>query len=45
MFLGGFETLGTMLTGATGGTLGTIGGTLYGVGEAIADGTYGTRVP
>ena len=43
MFLGGFETLGTMLTGATGGTLGTIGGTLYGVGEAIADGTYGTQ--
>jgi hypothetical protein len=43
MFLGGFETLGTMLTGATGGALGTVGGTLYGVGEAIADGTYGTQ--
>ena len=43
MFVGGFETLGTMLTGATGGALGTAGGTLLGIGEAIADGTYGTQ--
>ena len=43
MFVGGFETLGTIMTGATGGALGTAGGTLLGIGEAIADGTYGTQ--
>ena len=43
IFVGALETLGTLATGATGGALGTIGGTLWGVGEAIADGTFGTQ--
>ena len=43
MFLGGFEALGTIMSGATGGALGTVGGTLWGAGEAIADGTFGTQ--
>lgn len=43
VFVGVMETLGTLASGATGGALGTIGGTLWGVGEAIADGTFGTQ--
>lgn len=43
IFTGGLETLGTLMTGATGGALGTVGGTLFGIGESVYDGTFGTQ--
>lgn len=43
IFTGGLETLGTLMSGATGGALGSVGGTLFGIGEAAFDGTLGTQ--
>ena len=40
--IGAGETALTMATGATGGALGMIGGTIEGIGESIAEGKYGT---
>ena len=42
IFKGGMEALGTLISGATTGALGTVGGTIAGIGEAIYDGTFGT---
>lgn len=41
--IGGLEAALTTITGLTGGTLGTAGGTALGILKSIADGTYGTR--
>jgi hypothetical protein len=41
--LGAGEALLTGITGATGGTAGMIGGTLYGMGESIVAGDFGTQ--
>lgn len=40
--LGALETGATLVTGATGGTLGTIGGTLKGLAEQLLSGEFGT---
>lgn len=40
---GGIETAMTLATGATGGTLGMVGGTVKGLAGAVMDGTFGTQ--
>lgn len=41
--VGGLETGATLLTGATGGTVGTIAGTLQGLAQQILSGQFGTK--
>lgn len=41
--IGALETAATLATGATGGAIGQIGGTIAGMAENIAGGTFGTQ--